>query len=263
SWLAGQARHDTEVSAAVGTSPAGRASDAAGRTADGTDTESVERVDGPLLAVAVDGKTVRGAVDDDGHQTHLLAAATHGQQLVLGQVEVGAKWPSPKSVETSDWRILVLWGRSSCLVPAAVQGCRPQRGSTLAVGHPQGVALTPARTAPRWVAGSGPVTPLAPVGRRGWCGGARRRSVRACPGPSGVGRGCTPRSRRRPWRGPGPWWRSAPGGAARTPGWSARTRSRRCPAPTRAGPSTGGCPTGRRRPAPARRCTRCPGRCAG
>jgi len=91
SWLAEQARHDTEVSAAVGTSPAGRASDAAGRTADGTDTESVERVDGPLLAVAVDGKTVRGAVDDDGTQVHLLAAATHGDQLVLGQVEVGAK----------------------------------------------------------------------------------------------------------------------------------------------------------------------------
>jgi predicted transposase YbfD/YdcC len=45
---------------------------------------------GPIT-VAVDGKTVRGAVDTDGNQTHLLAAATHGQQLVLGQVEVGAK----------------------------------------------------------------------------------------------------------------------------------------------------------------------------
>jgi len=88
SWLAEQARHAT---AAAGTSPAGRACDAANSAADGTDTEPVERVDGPLLAVAVDGKTVRGAVDDDGHQAHLLAAATHGQQLVLGQVEVGAK----------------------------------------------------------------------------------------------------------------------------------------------------------------------------
>jgi hypothetical protein len=46
---------------------------------------------GGLVAVAVDGKTVRGAVDAAGNQTHLLAAATHGQQLVLGQVEVGAK----------------------------------------------------------------------------------------------------------------------------------------------------------------------------
>lgn len=44
-----------------------------------------------LLAVAVDGKTVRGAVDAEGAQVHLLAAATHGEQLVLGQVEVGAK----------------------------------------------------------------------------------------------------------------------------------------------------------------------------
>jgi predicted transposase YbfD/YdcC len=39
----------------------------------------------------VDGKTVRGAVTTDGAQLHLLAAATHDEQLVLGQVEVGAK----------------------------------------------------------------------------------------------------------------------------------------------------------------------------
>ena len=31
----------------------------------------------------------------------------------------------------------------------------PAAGVTLAAGHPQGLALTPARTAPRWVAGSG------------------------------------------------------------------------------------------------------------
>ena len=36
-------------------------------------------------------ETVRGAIDADGAQTHLPAAATHGEQLVLGQVEVGAK----------------------------------------------------------------------------------------------------------------------------------------------------------------------------
>ena len=85
SWLAERAQHAT---AAAGTSPAGRGGvDAADRT----DTEPVEQVDGPLLAVAVDGKTVRGAVAADGTQVHLLAAATHGDQLVLGQVEVGAK----------------------------------------------------------------------------------------------------------------------------------------------------------------------------
>jgi predicted transposase YbfD/YdcC len=43
-----------------------------------------------LGAVAVDGKTVRGAKDSEGNQTHLLAAMTH-TGLVIGQVEVGAK----------------------------------------------------------------------------------------------------------------------------------------------------------------------------
>lgn len=73
----------------------------AGRGASGTDpgdlddhadpTDPAEAANRALVAVAVDGKTVRGAVDSGGNQTHLLAAATHGQQLVLGQVEVGAK----------------------------------------------------------------------------------------------------------------------------------------------------------------------------
>lgn len=44
-----------------------------------------------LVAIAVDGKTVRGAIDAEGNQVHLLAAATHRDALVLGQVEVGAK----------------------------------------------------------------------------------------------------------------------------------------------------------------------------
>jgi predicted transposase YbfD/YdcC len=43
------------------------------------------------LAIMVDGKAVRGATDTDGNQVHLLAAATHDDALVLGQVEVGAK----------------------------------------------------------------------------------------------------------------------------------------------------------------------------
>jgi hypothetical protein len=50
-----------------------------------------ELAESALVAVAVDGKTVRAAIDSDGNQVHLLAAATHGEQLVLGQVEVGAK----------------------------------------------------------------------------------------------------------------------------------------------------------------------------
>jgi predicted transposase YbfD/YdcC len=84
SWLVERAHQAT---AAAGVSTAARAPDT-----DPTDrADGTGGVDGELLAVAVDGKTLRGAVDDDGHQTHLLAAATHGQQLVLGQVEVGAK----------------------------------------------------------------------------------------------------------------------------------------------------------------------------
>jgi predicted transposase YbfD/YdcC len=43
-----------------------------------------------LVAIAVDGKTVRGAVDACGNQVHLLAAAIHQDCLVLGQVDVGA-----------------------------------------------------------------------------------------------------------------------------------------------------------------------------
>jgi predicted transposase YbfD/YdcC len=44
-----------------------------------------------LLAIMVDGKAVRGATDAEGNQVHLLAAATHDDALVVGQVEVGAK----------------------------------------------------------------------------------------------------------------------------------------------------------------------------
>jgi predicted transposase YbfD/YdcC len=55
-----------------------------------TDTAPAENTVAGLDAVAVDGKTVRGAKDSEGNQTHLLAAMTH-TGLVAGQVEVGAK----------------------------------------------------------------------------------------------------------------------------------------------------------------------------
>lgn len=42
-------------------------------------------------AVAVDGKTLRGAVDDHGRQVHLLAALAHGSGTVLAQRRVDAK----------------------------------------------------------------------------------------------------------------------------------------------------------------------------
>jgi len=43
------------------------------------------------VALAVDGKTVRGASDHEGNQVHLLAAMTHDQGLVAAQTEVHAK----------------------------------------------------------------------------------------------------------------------------------------------------------------------------
>ena len=82
SWLAERAQH--APAAAV-------ASTVAATAARAPDTDPTDGADGELLAVAVDGKTVRGAVAADGAQVHLLAAATHGDQLVLGQVDVGAK----------------------------------------------------------------------------------------------------------------------------------------------------------------------------
>lgn len=93
-WLAEQARRASTTSPTTGREPKRQAS---ANTAD-TDHDdrsdqdnSGDGMDRALLAVAVDGKTIRGAVDADGDQVHLLAAATHGDQLVLGQVEVGAK----------------------------------------------------------------------------------------------------------------------------------------------------------------------------
>ncbi len=44
-----------------------------------------------LVAIMVDDKSVRGALDTQGNQVHLLAAANHQDALVDGQVEVGAK----------------------------------------------------------------------------------------------------------------------------------------------------------------------------
>jgi len=44
-----------------------------------------------LPAIAVDGKAVRGAVGPDGQIPYLLAAATHGQSVVIAERLVGAK----------------------------------------------------------------------------------------------------------------------------------------------------------------------------
>jgi hypothetical protein len=46
---------------------------------------------GWLPAIAVDGKAVRGAIDPDGQVPYLLAAATHGESVVLAERLIGAK----------------------------------------------------------------------------------------------------------------------------------------------------------------------------
>ena len=46
---------------------------------------------GWLPAIAVDGKAVRGAVDQDGQVPYLLAAATHNRSVVLAERLIGAK----------------------------------------------------------------------------------------------------------------------------------------------------------------------------
>jgi predicted transposase YbfD/YdcC len=49
------------------------------------------RKPGPLPAIAVDGKAVRGAAGPDGVIPYLLAAATHGTGIVLAERAIGAK----------------------------------------------------------------------------------------------------------------------------------------------------------------------------
>ncbi|MBV9729008.1 MAG: ISAs1 family transposase [Pseudonocardiales bacterium] len=73
------------VDAVIGAGLAGQASEGES-IASGSEDESLG-----LAGIAVEGKTVRGATDTEGNQVHLLAAATHRDGLVLGQVEVGVK----------------------------------------------------------------------------------------------------------------------------------------------------------------------------
>ena len=79
------------VDAAVGAWLLAQATTRAGEQAEQHGGAGEEPEAPALVAIAVDGKTVRGAIDAEGNQTHLLAAATHQDSLVLGQVEVGAK----------------------------------------------------------------------------------------------------------------------------------------------------------------------------
>lgn len=61
------------------------------RSATTTGCTDTEVESGQPVVLAVDGKTVRGAVDAEGNQTHLLAVMTHHQGLVIAQTEVDGK----------------------------------------------------------------------------------------------------------------------------------------------------------------------------
>ena len=52
---------------------------------------AAERPDGRQQVIAVDGKSVRGAIGADGRCEHLLAAADHRSGVVLAQLAVAAK----------------------------------------------------------------------------------------------------------------------------------------------------------------------------
>ncbi|MGH8897652.1 MAG: ISAs1 family transposase [Egibacteraceae bacterium] len=55
------------------------------------DQAAAGHVNGEALAVAVDGKSLRGAVQADGRPVHLFAAMIHNQGVVVAQREVGHK----------------------------------------------------------------------------------------------------------------------------------------------------------------------------
>ena len=70
------------------------------RVLQGIDAEQVDRVlsgwlqrlgSGQGVAVAIDGKTLRGAQRESGGQVHLLSAMLHGTGVILGQCEVEEK----------------------------------------------------------------------------------------------------------------------------------------------------------------------------
>src|SRR5262249_19186104 len=64
--------------------------------------------DGQLHAVAVDGKTLRGAARATGRKIHLLAACDHLSGLVLAQLDV-ARRPTRSPASSLCWRPSPTW----------------------------------------------------------------------------------------------------------------------------------------------------------
>jgi predicted transposase YbfD/YdcC len=88
-WERGERAEPSETTEPVNTTTTGCATTAITTAASSGSGCGVAPVRPVLLAV--DGKTVRGAVDAEGNQTHLLAAMTHHQGLVIAQTEVDGK----------------------------------------------------------------------------------------------------------------------------------------------------------------------------
>ena len=57
------------------------------------------RVDEQRLVFALDGKSMRGAIDDDGRAVHLFAAMIHGEGTVVAQQQVDAKTNETTAVQ--------------------------------------------------------------------------------------------------------------------------------------------------------------------
>lgn len=90
-----QARRPTEEDAVEKetVAPAGLETDDERKSEPGQEAgvEDDGREEVPLFGIAVDGKSLRGAVQDDGRAVHLFAALTHDERVVIGQEEVDHK----------------------------------------------------------------------------------------------------------------------------------------------------------------------------
>ncbi|MER7221147.1 MULTISPECIES: transposase family protein [Streptomyces] len=64
--------------------------------------------DGQLHAVAVDGKTLRGAARATGRKIHLLAACDHLSGLVLAQLDL-ARRPTRSPASSLCWKASPIW----------------------------------------------------------------------------------------------------------------------------------------------------------
>jgi hypothetical protein len=107
--------------------------------------------EGDRSAVAVDGKTIRGATGADGQRPHLLAALVHGHGVVVAQRQVAAK-----TNEISGFRPLLDQVDLAGRVVTADALCRCRDNASAVTTAP--VRSNPASSG--WKAGTSPGAPL-------------------------------------------------------------------------------------------------------